>query len=208
MRIVDGDVDSGTGRQKLHPLRRVAAHHDLRVHFLAGLVDAAVSEDRAAQERLRLFQIEVRTEIPRADAFVPIASGIGSVAIFLRGHDEMNAAQRLPGAFVFLFAFRVLVVPVDSKIGIRRDGDAVRVGGAGPEDFVVRRADRNLGARDRRGVVESRDEDQRVLRRVFDGDAEVRDLHDRARDILGIALRLGDGVARLDDGPDDPVANR
>src|SRR5207302_10845910 len=98
--------------------------------------------------------------------------------------------ERLPGVLLFLFAVRVFLVAIHAQIGVRRDGDAVRVGRTGPEDFVVHGADGNLRARDGRGGVEARHEDERVPRRLVAGDAGVRDLHDRAGDVLGGALRF------------------
>ena len=90
MRVGDDDVDRRAGRQQLHAVRRVAAQDDFGVHFFARLVDAAVGEDRAAQQRLRFVEVEVRAEVPRPDAFVPVARGVGGVAVLLRGDDEVE----------------------------------------------------------------------------------------------------------------------
>ena len=85
---------------------------------------------------------------------------------------------------------------------------AVRVGGSGPEHVVLDRPDRDSRSGNRLCIVEPRDENERVLRRVFDGDAEVGHLHDRAVGVLGVPLRMRDLVAWLDHGPDDAGADR
>ena len=136
------------------------------MNLLAELVDAAVAEHRPAQQRLRLADVIASAERVRLDAFVPVAADVGDVTVLGGGHQERES----PG---------VARVP---DLRLRGDGDAVIVGAAGPRRAVVQPDDRYVGARHRRPGVETRDEDQRVLRAVLHGDAEVGHLHHRRVD--------------------------
>src|ERR1019366_7889364 len=104
-----------TGRQELHSGWRVAAKHDLGVHFFARFVDAAVGERRAAKKRLRFIEIEVESELPRRDAVVPVARGVRGIAVFFSSDHEMQTegVKRLDRNFLALL---VLLVPLHAEI--------------------------------------------------------------------------------------------
>ena len=101
MAVADADFGRGTGSQKLNAGGRVAAQDRFGVHFFAELVHAAIGKNAAAQNRLRFFEIEVRFEVPRPDAVVPVARRVRDVAILLRSDDEVKVAQFRPTVFVF-----------------------------------------------------------------------------------------------------------
>ena len=111
------------GGQEPDALRRVVAEDRLEVHLLAEPVDAAIGEDRAAQQRLRLVEVERDAELPRQDAFVPVAADVGDVAVLLRRDDE----RELP--------------PVARRRAARRlraRSRRRRAGGAGPDRLLSR----------------------------------------------------------------------
>ena len=91
---------------------------------------------------------------------MPVASEISSVAVLFGDDDELE-------------------FPESRTRAARRDHRAVGGRRFLPQDFVVARDERHAGARDRRAVVEACDENQRVQRAVFDGNAQVGDLYDR-----------------------------
>ena len=66
--------------------------------FLAELVDAAIGEHGAAQQRIGLLEIEVSAELPRQDAVVPVAADVGDVAVLLGRHDEGELGPVLRGS--------------------------------------------------------------------------------------------------------------
>ena len=70
--------------------------------------------------------------------------------------------------------------------------------------LLSRRTIETFAPAHRRAGVEARDEDERVVRAVLDGDAEVRDLDDRRADAALASSRreLGNRLAFLDRGPD------
>ena len=100
---------------------RVAAQDRLEVDFFAELVDAAIGEHGAAQQRIGFFEIEVETVFPRQDAVVPVAAGVGDVAVLFR-HDEEGEFG--PVARI-------------AQPRLRRDRDAVGAGRAGPHRLAV-----------------------------------------------------------------------
>ena len=63
------------------------------MHLLAQLVDAAIAEDRAAKQRLRLVQIVACAERVRLDAFVPVAADVRDVAVLGRSDDELELSK-------------------------------------------------------------------------------------------------------------------
>ena len=149
--------------QQSHARGRVLPQDRLERDGLAQLVDAAIGEDAAAQQRVALVQVREGVEIPGQDALVPVAAHIRDVAVLL-GRDQ----EREP-------------IPV-LRIAQRRVGrhrDPVGAGRAAPERLVVGAHDRHSGASHGRARIESGHEHERVQRAVFHRDAQVRHLHDR-----------------------------
>ena len=163
------------------------------MHLFAELVHAAVGEDCAAQQRAGFRQVVPRAERVRFDPFVPVAADVGDIAI-LRGGDDEGELPGIAGA---------------AEWCLRREGDAVVVGPARPEHAVVETHDRHVGARDRYAVVETRDEDERVLRAVFDVDAEIGDLHQgRHRVVAAVRARVVEQLAGPHGSPHQARARR
>ena len=163
--------------------------------LLAEFVDAAVGEHRAAQQRVGLLEIQVEAVLPRQDAVVPVAAGVGGVAVLLGHRDEREL---------------VPVVGI-AQARLRRDRHAVGAGGPRPHRLAVRHDQRHLRADYRRRGVEARHEHERILRTVLDRDAEVGDLHQaRARNRLVVLRPRRPGPvnrrALLDRRPDEPGA--
>src|SRR5204863_2689276 len=112
--------------------------------------------------RRLLIQIESVPEVPRLDAFVPVAAEVCDVAVFLSDDDEF---QLVHFAGITRRAWR--------------NRHAVGPGNAAPLfSFVDRRDERHAGAWYRLAVVETRDEHKRVLRAVLDVDPKIRHLDD------------------------------
>ena len=191
--VVHLDLQLGFPGQELHSVRRVAAHDGLEADLLAELVDAAVREDDAAQERQGLLHPEVQVERPRVDPLVPVAAHECEVAVLLGGDEE---PERPP----------VLEVP---QPGRGRDRDPFRVRRPAPERGVVDRLDGDPRAGNGPPVVQARDEDERVVRAVLDGEAEVRHLDERRRrGAFSGEVASSNGLAAPDRGPDDALAGR
>ncbi len=164
--VPDGDEDARTRRQERHAPRRVVAQDRLERDLLAQPVHAAIAEDGAAEHRLRLGQVEVVSEIPRQNAFVPVAAHISDVVVLLRRDDE----GELPPPFGI----------AQRRLG--GEGNAVSAGGPRPEHHVVGRDDGDARARHGIPGIQPRDEHQGVLRTVLHRDAQVGDLHDGGAD--------------------------
>ena len=162
------------------------------MHLLPQLVDAAIAEDRAPEQRTRLVQVKASAKREGFDALVPIAADVRQVAI-LRGRDDEGEFPPMP---------------VVAKPKRRRQRDALIVCAARPRHAVVQPDDRHVGAADRRTRVEARHERQGVLRAVLDGDAQVRHLHNRGdrRGFFPIGMRARDRLAGLDGGPHEARA--
>ena len=83
------------------------------------------------------------------------------------------------------------------------------VGHARPEHAVVEANDRHVGVGHRQAVVEARDEDECVLRAVFDADAEVGDLHQRRHRVVAtVRARMLERLSGLHCRPDQARARR
>ena len=138
--------------------------------------------------------VVVDAELPGLDAFGPVRPEVGEVAVLLGRHQELE--------------LRLVPALRAAQRQRRRDRDAVGVGRPGPGHLVLERDQRDLGALDRQRVVEARDEHQRVLRAVLDGQAQVGDLDDggaRPR-LVAVGPRSRDGLPLLDRRPHQAVA--
>ena len=130
--------------------------------------------------------------------------GVGGVAVLLRGDDEVQLLERFP-------VDRLPRLLRRSSFFVRSTRRSVFGAMAMPFASVVPLqktllsivADRDLRAGDRRGVVEPRDEDERVLRLVLDarcrGSSTCTIVPATSSDRRRFDLR--DGVARLDRPP-------
>ena len=125
------------------------------MNLLAETIHASIGEHRPTQHRFRFAKIHSGSEIPRADAFVPIATGVGDITVFFRGDNE----RKLPP-----------VVGIAQR-RLRRQRGAVRSRAPSPEHFVVDADDRDVCPLDSRSVIETGYENERVLRTVLYGDA-------------------------------------
>ena len=133
--------------------------------LFAQAVDAAIGEDRAAQQRVLLGRVVADAELPGLDAFGPVRPDVRDVAVLLgrrpgtRTSSRTSASGRAAAAPGAIATPSALVVPVHATLF-----SSVTI--------------ETRGALDRRGVVEARDEHQRVLRAVLDREPEVGDLDD------------------------------
>ncbi len=192
--VADAHVDRRAGVRHLDAGGGVVAQDGLVVDLFAEAVDAAIGEHRAAQQRVLLGGVIADAELPRVDAFGPVRAEVGEVAVLLGRHQELE--------------LRLVPALRAAQRQRRRDGHAVGVGRAGPGDLVLERDERDLGAFDRRGVVEARHEHQRVLRAVLDRQAQVGDLDDGGAGprLVAVGPRAGNRLAFLDRGPHQAVA--
>ena len=86
--VANREQDRGAGREQMHAGGCVLTKNRLEVHFLAEPVHATIGEHRSAKHRLGLVQVRARAEVPRTDAFVPVATRVGDITVFLSGDDE------------------------------------------------------------------------------------------------------------------------
>ena len=158
--VADREQHPGAGRQQPDPLRRVVAKDRLQPDFFAEPVDAAIREDRAAEHRLRLIEIEGEAERPRHDAFVPVAADVSDVAVLLRRDDEREPPP----------ALRSRAGPVFSARAPGRRRRSCRLQTVSFWRFTIATFAVGTGA-----PVSSRvTKHQRVLRTVLDRQPEVR----------------------------------
>ena len=148
------------------PSARVAAQDGLEVHLLAQPVDAAVGEDRAAQQRLRLLEVEVDAEAPGLDAFVPVAADVGDVAVLLRRDQEAGSSQSARG-----------------RAGRCRGASARPSASVAPLQKTALSRSRMATRAPATGAPSSRrvTKTSVFVRAVLHAEAEVRDLHERGR---------------------------
>ena len=198
--VAQRDEDRRSTIQETDAARRVLTEDGLEVHLFAQPIDSAIAEDGAAQHRLGFTAIEIHTEVPRLDPFVPVAADVGDVAIFLGQDDEVGLLPLGVVLFAGVTAFAIR----DPRAG----RDAVSAGRAAPVDAVVAVDDRYLCAGNRRRIIEAGDKDQGVLGAVLDCHAEVRHLNERRADRLDGALGVRNRRAVLDCGPDEARTTR
>jgi hypothetical protein len=104
------------------------AEYGLEVNFFAKTIDAAIGEHAPAQKRLAFPQVDTRAEIPGLNTFVPVASDVRDVAVFLGGY---NKGELVP------------VVGI-AEWCLRSDRDAIGSGRSSPERAVVGADDGNV----------------------------------------------------------------
>jgi hypothetical protein len=99
---------------------------------------------RAAQNRIGFAKIQAIAEIVRADPLVPIASKVRRVAVLFGGDNEFE-------------------IPELGARAARRDRGAIGAGRRFPANRVLAIDERDSRAGNRRTIVQTCDEDQRVF---------------------------------------------
>ena len=160
------------------------------MHLFAESIHAAVAEHRASEHRRASREIERHPELPRHHPFVPVAADVGDVAVLFGEDDERE--------------LRTSSSSSRERRG-RRDRDARRRRSFRSRALWLSSLTiETLRAGDGLAVIQARHEDQRVLRAVLDGDAEIRDLDIDARTRYCVTAHSVDRLALTHRGPDDP----